>query len=175
MREILLPLVAWLTYKSIGEALKAHDGTNLHLLESPERQGNGRKIYVSVGLLGVLQEVDDTYDGERHIALRDFLDAFSTGCHWTVSQYPHAKPRHAQLSRTHPTDAEVWSFRCLWPGHGMRVFGRFADMDCFIALEWDYRENLDEDDGWDAAIHECQSGWQALFWQFASLHSETHA
>src|SRR5258708_31798379 len=81
MQEMLLPLATTLTYKSIGEALKAHDGTNLHLLEPPERRDNGRKVYVPVGLLGALQEVNDTHDGARHIALRDFLDAFSTGDH----------------------------------------------------------------------------------------------
>ena len=161
--KMLLPLVAMLTYKSIDEALKAHDGKLLYLLPLPEGAVGGRKMFVQSGLLAILDDVQDTYDGIRHLMLREFLDAFSDEAHWKVSQHPHAKPGHVALSRVHPTEAEIWSFRCLDPTPGIRVLGRFTSRDCFVALNWDYRENFETDEDWDNAIKESLVEWQKLF------------
>lgn len=161
--EYPLPLVVMLTYKSIAEAIKAHDGKRLYRLPPPGGTDDGRSMYVPSGLLGMLSEVGDSRDGWRHIELRDFLDGFSLGNRLTMSQHPHAKPGYVMLSRVHPVEAEIWSFRCLEPPPGIRVLGHFAAKDCFVVLDWDYRENLDEEDGWDKIVHECRVAWRDLF------------
>jgi hypothetical protein len=163
MQETLLPWATMSTYKSIDEAIKAHDGKRLYRLLPPERVDEGRTIYVPNGLLGILSDFNDSRDGWRHAELRDFLDGFSLGGRLTVSQHPHAKPGHVMLSRVHPPESEIWSFRCLSPPQGMRFLGRFAAKDCFIALDWNYREVLGEDDEWDNAIRDCQTTWRELF------------
>jgi hypothetical protein len=47
------------------------------------------------------------------------------------------------------------------PGR-IRVFGRFGLKDNFIALNWDYRENLNGS-GFDAAVQDCINLWQTIF------------
>jgi hypothetical protein len=47
-------------------------------------------------------------------------------------------------ARVHPVKAEFWSIRVTAPEDtpGIRVLGAFADKDKFIALTWDYREDM---------------------------------
>lgn len=45
----------------------------------------------------------------------------------------------------------------------MRVLGRFASKDCFVALDWNYRENLSEESDWEDIIEECKTAWSDLF------------
>jgi hypothetical protein len=110
-----------------------------------------------------LSDFSDSWDGSRHANLRDFLDGFSMGDPLTVSEYPHAKPSDVMLSRVDPVETEIWSFRCLYPPPGVRVLGHFAAKDCFVALGWNYRENIDGNEGWDDIIKECKSVWRDLF------------
>jgi hypothetical protein len=152
-----------LLYKSTAEALKAHAGRELYLLEPPDLVEGGRLIYVMAGLLDILSDVSDTHDGRRHIALRDFLDGFSLGDPITVCEHPYAKPAGVMLSRVDPVGEELWSFRCFDHADGTRVLGRFVAKDCFVALDWDYRKNLDEDDTWAGIRDECRSAWLSLF------------
>ena len=149
LSELVLP------YKSTLEAIKAHGGSRLYLLPPPEPVDGGRQIYVVGDLLQELSDFSDSRDGVRHASLRDFLDGFSMGEPLTVSEHPHAKPGHVMLSRVDPVEDEIWSFRCLAPAPGIRVLGRFAAKDCFIALDWDYRENIDGEEGWDALVAGC--------------------
>jgi hypothetical protein len=171
----LLPLVAMLTYKSIAEAIEAHEGRRLYRLPPPDQVDGQRTMYVPGALLEELSVFDDSHVGRRHAALRDFLDGFSLGDHLTVSHHPHAKPGYVTLSRVDPPSAEVWSFRCLSPAQGMRVLGRFAARDCFIVLDWNYREVLDERDEWNNAIRRCQTAWRELFWRSVTTPTEPRA
>ncbi|HUB15951.1 MAG TPA: hypothetical protein VMB34_28655 [Acetobacteraceae bacterium] len=115
------------------------------------------------GLFGALSEVSDTHDGRRHIVLRAFLDAFSLGGYITVSEHPYAKPGYVMLSRVDPVAEELWSFRCFDDSNGTRVLGRFVAKDCFVALDWNYREVLAEDDTWADIRNECLAAWRNLF------------
>jgi hypothetical protein len=151
------------TYKSTSEIDKALTGIGLYRLSPCEEVDDGRLIYVMGDLLQTLSETENTHVGWRHVEARDFLDGFSLGDSFSVSQHPHAKPAFVQLSRVHPIDKEVWSFRCLAPRPGMRILGRFAAKDCFVALGWDYRENLDSDQRWTDLANECVNQWRTLF------------
>jgi hypothetical protein len=152
-----------LTYKSIEQGLKAEDGRNLYRLELPEGVSVQRRMYVQASLATILNELTNSFVGSRHIALRDLLDGYCCGDHFTVSEQPYSKPSHVMLSRVDPTAYDIWSFRCTWPGPGMRVAGMFGGCDCFVALGWDYRENLDDDGAWDAMVRDCKVTWRQLF------------
>ena len=55
---------------------------------------------------------------------------------------PYHKPRTTYLARMDPGGDEVWEIRSRDPRPAMRIFGRFAEKDVFVALNWDYRANL---------------------------------
>jgi hypothetical protein len=76
------------------------------------------------------------------------------------------------LARVHPVQAEVWDFRCLDPIPGIRVFGCFAETDAFVALTWDYRENIEDASYWEEQVSRCREEWQKLFGGLAPHHAQ---
>lgn len=103
------------------------------------------------------------WTGRRHQSLRALLDAFTEGDFITVGAAPRNKAPSAIMARVEPICAEVWDFRCLDPKPGIRVFGGFSEVDTFVALTWDYRENIEDDAYWTAQVHDCKAAWQDLF------------
>jgi hypothetical protein len=99
-------------------------------------------------------------DGLRLSEFRAFLDAFTEGSELSVAESPHAKPSDALLARVHPVADEFWDLRSTAPTPGIRAFGGFAEKDTFIALTWDYRENIDN---WADEIEKCRTAWRELF------------
>ena len=92
--------------------------------------------------------------------MKGLLDGFVEGDRLTVGWDPFKKGTAAIMARVDPTEEEVWDFRCLDPNPGMRAFGSFAERDTFIALTWDYRENVDD---WSDKVAECKTEWEKLF------------
>ena len=101
-----------------------------------------------------------TREGRRHARLDALLTGFVEGDFLTVADDPLDKDANAILARVDPREDEVWDFRCLDPQPGMRAFGSFAEKDTFIALTWDYRENIDD---WPDKVAECKAEWRKLF------------
>ena len=101
-----------------------------------------------------------TWEGRRHARLRALLDGFTEGDFITIAEDPHDKAASAILARVDPVGEEVWDFRCLDPNPGIRVFGCFAETDTFVALTWDYRENIED---WAAEVVRCRTAWTTLF------------
>lgn len=66
------------------------------------------------------------------------------------------------MARNAPIGGQVFDIRCTDPKPGIRVFGRFIELDTFVALTWDYRENLNGRD-FDDAVARCIREWQRLF------------
>jgi hypothetical protein len=101
-------------------------------------------------------------DGVRLAEFRNWLDAFSEGGELSVAENPLKKPHDAMLARVEPTNAEFWSIRVTDPDKtpGMRSLGAFVDTDKFVALTWDYRENIDS---FDAEVEDVRRIWESLF------------
>lgn len=59
------------------------------------------------------------------------------------------------LARVDPVQDEIWDIRCLAPN--IRCFGSFAGQDNFIALTWEYRENLHSAIDWQREIERCKT------------------
>jgi hypothetical protein len=154
-----------LTYKSIRDAIKAHEGRNLfclpHLILGEETP---RTVFISRELAEVaIPPWPDTWEGRRCARLRALLDEFTDGGFITVAEDPHDKNATAVLARVDPVECEIFDFRCLDPRPGIRAFGSFAETDVFVALTWEYRENLDGGDKWAAEIGRCKAEWRRLF------------
>jgi hypothetical protein len=106
---------------------------------------------------------EDSWEAERHVNLRDFLDGFTLGNYWTISEEPYSKPGHVMLARVDPVEEQVWDFRCLHPPDGMRALGCLRGTDQFLVLEWYYRENLETSRDWLDAVARCKTTWRELF------------
>jgi hypothetical protein len=100
-------------------------------------------------------------DGRRLAEFRQYLDAFTEGAELSVAENPDIKPSDAMLARVHPVADEFGDIRSISPIPAVRALGGFTDKDEFVALTWDYRENLDGQ--WNAEIDRCRNAWKILF------------
>lgn len=59
---------------------------------------------------------------------------------------------------------EVWEFKSK-AKRGVRVFGRFAGHDVFVATNWQWRDQLSSygSDEWALEINKCTDTWNSLF------------
>ena len=162
---IALALGTALIYKSIRAAIQAHEGTELFCLPSLFLgEETPRSMFVSADVFGAVDGPwPDTRDGRRQAMLRSLFDGFTEGDRFTLANNPFVKPSKTMIARVAPVEAEVFDFRCLDPRPGIRAFGRFAEQDVFVALSWDYRENLVGMDDWCVEVQNCLNLWQKLF------------
>jgi hypothetical protein len=134
-----------------------------------------RVIYVSTEILhDVSPPFADTRDGQRLVEFRQTLDAFVEGAEFSVADDPDTKPTDAMLARVHPVNAHIWDIRSIAPRPGIRALGGFLARDEFVALTWDYRENLDGPGKWDEEIARCQSIWRELFGDVEPFDGASH-
>ncbi|HXW26406.1 MAG TPA: hypothetical protein VEK73_16805, partial [Xanthobacteraceae bacterium] len=82
---------ALLTYKTIRDAIKSHDGRNLfclpHLVLGEETP---RTLFISKELAEiVIPPWEKTWEGRRHARLRGLFDEFTDGGFITVAEDPH--------------------------------------------------------------------------------------
>lgn len=105
--------------------------------------------------------------------LRADLESFVRGDRVSVCLNPYAA-KHALFGRLDPPTGEVWDVRSRDPNPGLRVIGRFAEADLFVAftcwprsvaVPWLDRPQLGDGDSeqWDFAINEAKAEWRKLF------------
>jgi hypothetical protein len=154
-----------LIYNSIRDAINAHEGQRLFCLESEFRRDDSpRAVFVSAEVMEIVNGPPwSGNDGRRYARLRALLDSFTAGDFITVAENPRDKDARAILARVDPIAAEVWDFRCLDPHPGIRAFGRFSEMDTFVVLSWNFRENLMTAEDWAEEIRFCHEEWTKLF------------
>lgn len=91
------------------------------------------------------------------------LESYVAGNEIVGRMHP-SKNVHTVIALLEPAIEEVWEFRIGDPHPGVRVFGRFAEKDIFIATCWGYREQFDSDRAWrDYGIERCKNDWKNLF------------
>lgn len=96
----------------------------------------------------------------QHIVFRETLDRFTSGDVLSVAEDPIQKPSYAVMARTNPIEKEIWDFRCMTEDDGIRCFGGFGDKDLFIALTWNFRDNISR---FSQEVLECRREWDRLF------------
>ena len=129
-----------------------------------------RPIYASVEIDCLLHlEKQDQDWKNRMAALAVDLDRVLDGTliHAALSDpdRPYANKNKALLRQLSPGTNEVWEIRSRTMKPTIRIFGRFAAKDSFIALTWATRPELKgpESVHWQSAIADCASKWDELF------------
>lgn len=101
------------------------------------------------------------------------FDRFIEGRLISVSlNSPYSKPRTTFMARLDPPADDVIEIRSRDPRPGMRIFGLFADKDVFVALTWEYRENLGgpRDKEFNREREICKAEWRKLFNTYPSIN-----
>ena len=152
-----------MTYMSIRDEINSacNARTLFYLPPSLSSAPKIREMFVSKDVHGMVGEPwPDDQDGYRHASARDLLDAFTEGDEITVSQKPRNKDPGTLLARVEPIGKEIWDFRVPKPGR-IRILGGFAEKNLFVALAWDYRENLTG--LFPPIISQARNAWAKLF------------
>ena len=94
--------------------------------------------------------------------LRADLDHFSSGGLIIVSTDRH---NTCYMKHLGPKRDEVWEIRSRAPKPSIRVFGRFAAVDVFIATNWSFRSKLGGigNRNWRDELVRCKANWRTLF------------
>jgi hypothetical protein len=151
---------------SIKDQIGTHLGNALFYLPSRFQDSETpREMVVSRDIFETVTPPFGPYwEGKRHAEFRAYLDAFVDDEEIGVSEKPFTKRADTYLARVHPIELDVWDIRIIEPAAGIRCFGCFGDRNLFVALTWDYRENLDETaDGFAALARDCRAVWSSLF------------
>jgi hypothetical protein len=103
--------------------------------------------------------------------LRADLEAFVRGDPVSICLEPYVAGE-AFLGRLAEPHEEVWDMRAREPNPALRLFGRFAAPDHFVAFDWrprskpwNGREPLNDrsDPGWEDEKEICKRQWTTLF------------
>lgn len=85
---------------------------------------------------------------------------------WISIASDSRRAKDAYMARLLPDANEVWDIRCRDPQPGIRLLGRFAKKNVFVALTWEDRLPLRDFESaeWKAAINRCVEEWNRGFW-----------
>jgi hypothetical protein len=155
-----------LTYMSILDEIKAHGAAGrLHRL-TPVFPNTPlvRTIWLSTAIHSQFQSPGDPTEAPRWARIRADLETpFIEGLRIPVPAVG-THPNRAFMARMEGY-REVWETRHRKPTPSIRLFGRFAAFDLFVALTWGYRKMLGgrDDPRWKVPIRQCITDWQNLF------------
>ena len=124
-----------------------------------------RQMFVSPEIHGLLLGPWGESEWEERCGLlRGDIDRFIEGRLISVAKHAY-KARSAYMAQLHPPGNEAWEIRSRDPDPGLRVLGRFADTNIFVALTWWKRADLGGPTSreWRDAIEGCNAEWRKLF------------
>jgi hypothetical protein len=107
--------------------------------------------------------------GRRVGIARALLEGFARG-DLVVGRMPPSKNVHTLIAQLEPVVENVWEFRVGEPRPGIRILGRFAEQDTFIATNLVNREDFldaatkrDNPRKWRDEVVRCKTIWTHLF------------
>ena len=135
-------------------------------------------MWISKELRGCLDELTgDPATDKRWAELEADLQRFLVDRWITVPSdlYPTVRKsnRDSYMAKLRGED-EVWEIRSCAPRPGIRIFGRFALKDMFIAFTWAWRPELKGEGSaeWREAIGVCGAEWRKVLPSYAPLSGE---
>ena len=147
---------------------KVQEGRLYHhqLLMPPSAGVPPRYMYLSGKINSLLTGPWHSEEWEKRCGyLRADLDRFVQGGMIPVAERPLSRGKHSYMRQLFRWREEVWEIRSRDPQPGLRILGRFADTDVFIALSCWHRTDLGgpRDRKWRDAIVGCKTEWRNLF------------
>jgi|SRR5581483_619474 len=129
-----------------------------------------RRMFVVPIIMSVLDGPWATsHEGRRAGAARALLEGFVRGDQ-IVGRMPPSKNVHTLVALLDPGIENVWEFRIGNPQPGVRILGRFAEQDTFVATNWVNREDFrdpttrqDDPRRWRDEVVRCKTIWSQLF------------
>ncbi len=161
-----------LTYMSIDDSLLRECVRDGSLVSVPPLKPGGRHmriIMATAKLMGDLTGSNGSVDPRLVADLRADMDTFLLGDPITVGGPKHKKAYMKPMARTRDGEGfsnhEVWEIRSLDPKPAIRVFGRFAKKDVFVATDWEVRKRLGGFGSleWRREIRRCKHDWRTIF------------
>jgi hypothetical protein len=117
--------------------------------------------------------------GRRAGMARALLESFLRGDQM-VARMPPSKNVNTVIALLDPAVENVWEFRIGNPRPGMRILGRFAEQDTFVATNWLNREDFrdpvtgnDDSRKWRDEVVRCKTIWGHLFHSYNPLLGAT--
>lgn len=115
--------------------------------------------------------------------LQSDLESFAKGEVVSMALTPR-EHGNAYMGRLEPLTDATWDIRSRDPSPGLRVFGRFAKKDVFVALVWELRSKnvpwsdkrpLGDGDSteYQIALLETEARWRAIFKETPALTGVT--
>lgn len=123
------------------------------------------RVTTKVRLVYVSAEIRDFLDSSNNASavlraeLQASFDNFTAGRNMPVA-LKRKKVRGRQrcrMARLEPGNREIWEFRVQNTNPKLRVLGRFAKVDVFVALNLYERPELQTEGHWDEAKRRCQA------------------
>lgn len=114
---------------------------------------------------------DSACEEERFGRARAAVDTFISGT-LISARMPPSRNVSAQIALLDEAREEVWEMRVRAPRPGVRVFGRFSERDCFIALTVANKEELVTNESYRREMERCKREWKRLFPSYEPLHGE---
>lgn len=147
---------------SIEDEIAKRAGRTLHLLPVMVREPV-RRAYASDEVAAMVNRAfEDSDEAMRFGESRALLEHFASDKRVAIGWKPLDKDHTAELARIDPEghpNQYVFDFRSYDDASGIRVFGCFAKKDWFVAIRWDFREDVD----WATAAQKCHDGWISIF------------
>jgi hypothetical protein len=129
-----------------------------------------RRIFVVPSVIEMLDGPrTSSLHARRAGAARALLESFLRGDE-IVGRMPPSKDVHTVIALLDPPIGNVWEFRIGNPRPGIRILGRFAEQDAFVATNWlnreDFRDPVTREDDsrkWRDEVVRCKAIWSQLF------------
>jgi hypothetical protein len=139
-----------------------------------------RRIFAVPGVIDMLEGPWPTSQyGRRAGAARALLESFLRGDQ-IVGRMPPSKDVNTVIALLDPLEENVWEFRVGNPRPGVRILGRFAETDTFIATGWVNREDFtdpvtrrDDPRRWRDEVLRCKTVWKNLFPSYKPFEGST--
>lgn len=126
-----------------------------------------RHLFVTPEINALLED----WSEPRYGQLRGDFDHFVSGLRIAI-RMPPSKDVDAYLALLEPVADQVWELRSVAPEPQIRVFGRFAQKDTFVALGLALRRDLGDDiERWRAEMEASKHKWRTLFNPYQPLSS----
>jgi hypothetical protein len=134
----------------------------------PSRRPDQREIFMTRPIADALNGPWPTPSVERRWGqARAILESFTRGDQ-VVGRMPPSKNVNTVIALLEPADENNWEFRIGDPKPGLRIFGRFAERDVFIAANWEKKEDLIHNTIGAKKLYrdpkvQCSTEWRNLF------------